>query len=327
MKWAALLLLLTALCGAASAQGRVTFTRQPNRVEVEIDGRPFTAFHYGTEWDKPFLHPLRTVSGVKVTRGYPLEQVAGERADHRWHRGLWYAHGDINGIDFWREQSGDKTRDAKLPLPTGRIVVRGVPTFKGGKGVGTLAADFDLMAPGDRALGTLSEQFTFRRSGASNIIDVQITIVADRGVAVRMGDTEEGSLGLRLAEAFRQDRGATLSNSDGLVGAEKIWGKRASWVDYSATIQDEQAGVTIFDHPQNPKHPTFWHARNYGLCAVNPFGERDFLGDKTRDGGMTIPRGESLTFRYRVVIHNGGLGAVAKEQLYTTFSGGKRGGR
>jgi hypothetical protein len=313
MRWAALLLLLTALCGAATAQGRVTFTPQPNRVEVEIDGRPFTAFHFGNEWDKPFLHPLRTVSGVKVTRGYPLEQVAGERADHRWHRGLWYAHGDINGIDFWREKSGDKARDAKLPLPTGRIVARGAPTFKGGKGVGTLTADFDLAAPGGQSLGTLREQFTFRRSGSSNVVDVQITVIADRGVAVRMGDTEEGALGLRLAEAFRQDRGATLSNSDGLVGAEKIWGKRASWVDYSATVEAEPVGVTIFDH--------------YGLCAVNPFGERDFTGDKTRDGGVTIPRGERLTFRYRVVIHSGGLGAVAKEQLYTTFSGGKRGGR
>ncbi|MGA1369620.1 MAG: transmembrane prediction, partial [Blastocatellia bacterium] len=41
------------------------------------------------------------------------------------------------------------------------------------------------------------------------------------------------------------------------------------------------------------------------LCGVNPFGERDFLGDKTRDGGLTISPGSNLRFRYRVVIHPG----------------------
>ena len=77
------------------------------------------------------------------------------------------------------------------------------------------------------------------------------------------------------------------------------------FVDYSGTLDGKPVGIAIFDHPRNPKHPTFWHARDYGLFAANPFGEHDFLRDKTRDGSETLRPGESLRFRFRVLIHPG----------------------
>ena len=36
-----------------------------------------------------------------VTRGFPLEPRPGERVDHPHHVGLWFNHGDVNGVDFW----------------------------------------------------------------------------------------------------------------------------------------------------------------------------------------------------------------------------------
>jgi hypothetical protein len=148
-----------------------------------------------------------------------------------------------------------------------------------------------------------------------------MTIFADKGVALKLGDTEEGTFGLRLADEFREDHGATLLNSDGLTGSAKIWGKRAKWVDYTSTIAGQKCGVAIFDHPSNPKHPTYWHARNYGLNAANPFGEHDFYKDKSRDGSMTIPAGGKLEFRYRVVIHPGDAAEAQVEKLYQHFAG------
>lgn len=312
---------LLMLCGgAASVQGQVSFKERPNKIDVEVGGKPFTTFYYNGNWPKPFLHPLRTSSGLIITRGFPLEKVEGESNDHFWHRGLWFAHGDINGVDFWREASGDRAKDAKLPLPVGRIVAKSPPKTKSGKDAGVLTADFNLVAPDNKVIGTLRERYTFRRIGANNVIDIQITVLADQGTPLKMGDTEEGLLGFRFADEFRQDRGATLSNSEGLKGTENIWGKRARWVDYSTNIKGEKAGVTIFDHPQNPKHPTYWHARGYGLNAANPFGEHDFLNDKSRDGSVSIPAGGNLTFRYRVVIHPGGVESLGVEQLYTAFA-------
>jgi predicted dehydrogenase len=197
-------------------------------------------------------------------------------------------------VDFWRD---------KGPEVTGRIVpVEEPKAFKD-----TVSGRFQLVAPGNRALGFIEQSFRFQAKGRLRLVDVHIRIEAGRGVPLKLGDTEEGALGLRLRDEFREDRGAVLVNSDGLTGSKNIWGKRARWVDYSTAIGGEKAGVTILDHPANPKHPTYWHARNYGLCAANPFGEHDFLKDKTRDGSVTVPAGQSLMFHYRLVIHPGML--------------------
>jgi hypothetical protein len=319
--------ILLILCTAAPLEGQVSFKERADRIDVQIDGRPFTTFHYGAEWLKPFLHPLRTSTGLIVTRGFPMEKIKEESNDHHWHRGLWFAHGDINGIDFWRETSGDPAKDAKLPLPVGRMVARSTPKIESGKNSGTILADFDLVGPGQKVIGTLRARYDFRRIAGNNALDVQASIIADRGTALKMGDTEEGLLGLRFADEFRQDRGAILSNAEGLTGTEKIWGKRARWVDYSTILKGDKVGVVIFDHPRNPKHPTYWHARGYGLNAANPFGEHDFYNDKSRDGSLTIPKGESLSFRYRIVIHAGGVDSIGVEQLYANFAQGMQNAR
>jgi hypothetical protein len=324
MKRLIMVMAVLLLCASgAAAQGRVSFKEANNKVEVEIDGRPLTTFHYEDNWLKPFLHAVRTPSGTIVTRGYPVEKIAGESSDHIWHHGIWYGHGDINGVDFWREFTGNPQEDAKFKLPIGRFVMKGKPRLKASGDSGTLTVDLDLVRPDKTSLGTIREVFTFRRQGADNLIDAEITISADRGTALKLGDTEEGAFGLRFADEFKEDRGAILTNSDGLKGTSKIWGKQARWVDYSTTIKGEQLGVSIFDHPQNPKHPSYWHARGYGLCAVNPFGEHDFYNDKTRDGSVTMAAGRKLTFRYRVVVHAGTGEAAKIEKLFADFAKSK----
>ena len=71
-------------------------------------------------------------------------------------------------------------------------------------------------------------------------------------------------------------------------------------------MEGKTVGIAIFDHPQNPRHPTWWHVRDYGLFAANPFGQHDFesLADKTA-GNLTVPAGKSVTFRYRFYLHEG----------------------
>src|SRR5689334_12502922 len=100
-----------------------TLERHDDRVDVLLDGRPLTAFHFHSKWDKPFLFPIKTVSGNNISRGWPVEPRDGDERDHAWHRGIWYGHGDINGEDFWREKP-DKT--------TARLVVEGEPKTSGG---------------------------------------------------------------------------------------------------------------------------------------------------------------------------------------------------
>ncbi len=288
------LALLAAAC-ALAAFAQVSFSRSAGKIEIAIGGKPFSNLYYGPEWHVPFLHPLRAESGIAVTRGYPLEQIEGESRDHHFHHGLWYAHADINGVDFWRD---------KGPEFTGRMAPQSEPKISCDR----ISCRFNLAAPSGKTMGTIEQTFRFGASGANRIVDVRVVLRADRGAPLRLGDTEEGGLAIRLRDEFREDRGAALMNSDGLSGARQIWGKRAKWVDYSAAVEGRPVGATILDHPDNPRYPTYWHARGYGLCAANPFAERGFLRDKTRDGSLAVPQGGSVTFRYRLVIHPGMVG-------------------
>jgi hypothetical protein len=119
------------------AQGKFSFKPGTDRTEVLFDSQPFATFHYAKEWPKPFLHDLRAPSGTVVTRGFPIATVPGENKEHPWQRGLWFAHGDIAGIDFWREGRWEPAKVPTYPLPLGLMVVKSPPRTRvaGGKEV------------------------------------------------------------------------------------------------------------------------------------------------------------------------------------------------
>src|SRR5688500_9870697 len=103
------------------------------------------------------------------------------------------------------------------------------------------------------------------------------------------------------------------------------WGKRAEWCDYHAEHNGRTYGVAIFDHPQNLRHPTWWHARDYGLVAANPFGWHDFEARTTKAnaGAYTIPAGGSLTLHYRVYLHLGDEKEPKVADRYSEYVAGK----
>jgi hypothetical protein len=297
------------VCSVASAGNcwGVDFEPLPGRIVVRLDDKPLTAFHYDSKWDKPFLYPIRTVSGLIISRGWPVEPRPGEQEDHPWHRGIWWGHGDINGEDFWRE---------KPDSSTSRLVVDGKPTTAGQ----SLDVNLAMMTSKSKRIGSVTHQYTFRRDRSNLLIDVTITVSADRDQALRLGDTEDGGFAFRLADEFRQDRGARMINSEGQMGTEQMWGKPARWTDYSATVKGRAAGVAIFDHPENLRHPTRWHARGYSLNSANPFALGDFTGDKTNDGSYTLPAGRQLRLRYRIVVHEGEQSRDDLERYFKSFS-------
>jgi hypothetical protein len=223
-----------------------------------------------------------------------------------WHRGLFFDHGDINGVDFWRELGADKT---------GKLVVKSAPNWQ--KNV--LSVEADMMTPQGKKMGSVREEYRFSKEGEAYLIDARMSFRADAGVELKIGDTEEAAFGVRLREEFREDRGAVLMNSDGLTGTKKIWGKQAKWVDYTATVDSRKVGLAIFDHPSNPGAPTYWHARGYALNSANAFGVRDFTGDKTKNGGISVPAGKALTFHYLVVMHDGDAESAGIAKLYESF--------
>ena len=287
--------------------GQVTAARGGDRIDVTIAGRPFTSFHFGDEETKPYLHPLRAADGTVVTRGYPMEQVPGEQRDHPHHRGAWFSHGDVNGIDFWANEVSQRSRGNKGTIELDEIV-----TVESGEREARIEAVFAWNSPDGSRL--LSERRTMRflRSGDDNLIDFDIELTTAAG-AVQFGDTKEGTFAVRLATELEEPhwrasgiaRTGRIVNAGGAASEARTWGKRSPWVDYSGSLGGKPLGVAILDHPENPKHPTYWHVRGYGLFAANVFGEHDFHADASRDGSITIAEGETLRFRYRIIIHPG----------------------
>ena len=263
--------------------------------------------YYGGEWDKPFLYPIKTVSGLVLSRFYPVEKVAGEETDHVWHRGLWYGHGIINGHDFWRELGRDKTA---------RLVTAREPRRK----QNAIDAKFAMVTPAGQTIGTIYQAFRASAQGPLRFLDAAIQVHADQNTALTFGDTDDGGFAFRLNDHFREDRGARLRNAEGLEGTSNIWGKSARWVDYSAIVDGTPAGVAIFDHPANLRHPTHWHARGYGLCAANPFATKSFSKGKGPDGAYVLPAAQKLTLKYRVVIHEGPCEPAQVESLYRAWT-------
>ncbi len=282
---------------AATLSQGVQITQLTNRLRVEINGQFLTEYFF-KDVPRPYCYPLIGPSGAALTRNWPMKTTPNEEHDHPHHRSLWFAHGAVNGHDFWSEQKD-----------FGRIAHDGFLEIKSGRESGVIKSQDKWIAPDQTVVCTDARTMRFYNPDDADerVFDFEITLHATNG-EVTFGDTKEGALAVRLAETMRL-KGKVghghIVNSAG-VRDDETWGKRADWCDYFGPVDGKTVGIAIFDHPQNPRHPTWWHVREYGLFAANPFGRHDFekLSDKSA-GNITIPAGQSVTFRYRFYLHEG----------------------
>jgi hypothetical protein len=307
--------LVAALTLALPLAAQVSFTPRADRIAVQIDGKPYTTFFLAPDGNKPYLYPLSTARGATVTRHFPMETFPGETDDHPHQRGLFFAHGDINGTNFWATEPGSDIPNM------GRMKLQKAPEAKGGAKSGTIRAVFDGIDAHGRPIMTETRGIVFYSDPRLRTIDYEIEIRAIEKLV--FADTKEGTFGIRLATSMTEDKGGRMVNAEGKETEKNVWGQRSPWVDYYGPVDGRTVGVAIFDNPGNPRYPTYWHVRAYGLFAANIFGVRDFTGDKTRDGSMTVERGQTIRFRYRVVIHEGDAKAAGIAELYRQYAAGR----
>jgi hypothetical protein len=307
-------------------------------VDVTIDGKPFTSYIYPTVLKKPSLFPLRTANGTTITRGFPLEPRPGERVDHPHHVGLWFNHGDVNGLDFWNNSDSIPAAQAQK---MGTINHTRIVAAKGGAERGELTVEAEWVKPDGTPLLRERTNYVFSGDATSRTIDrvTTLTALAERVV---FKDIKEGVFGMRVARGLEQpDKNPQLftdasgkpalakvvdntgvageyMTSEGVKG-DAVWGTRGRWALLSGIVDAEPVTVAILDHPSNPGFPTYWHARGYGLFAANALGEHDFTNGK-KDLNLALEPGKSTTFRYRVLILNGQSKANVVEQKYEAFA-------
>ena len=181
---------------SASCKGvQVIADESHRRVDITIDGKPFTSYIWPTSLKKPVLYPLITDDGVTVTRGFPLEPRPGERVDHPHHAGLWFNYGNVNGFDFWNNSDAIKPENRSkmgIGLQEDRDLRKAAPIS------GELDRRVDVghwAEPDDT--GADDAVYLFGGARHARVIDQIITLKAlDRAV---FHDDKEGLLGMRVA--------------------------------------------------------------------------------------------------------------------------------
>ncbi|MEM7456708.1 MAG: PmoA family protein [Planctomycetota bacterium] len=294
-----------------SVTGSVNMVADDSGINVMMDGQLFTRFHING-YDKPILYPVYGPGQVPMTRNYPMIETEGEEPDHPHHKSVWVGH-EINHVDFWTER-------------TGLVVVDEVSVASNGN---EFSVNSNWIRRDDDAV-ILTDTTVYRFGFDEQVrwMDVAITFKASHGEVV-FQDTKEGLFAIRVHPKLRAreaprhgvtDVTGRISNAEGITGPE-CWGKPAAWVDYSGEVNRQTVGIAIFDHPENLRHPTTWHARDYGLFAANPFGLHHFTGAEAGTGEYKLEEGEELTLRYRAVFHAGDCAQADVPGRYERWAG------
>ena len=274
-------------CAPAAGQNMVLEHAEGERVEISGTDGPITTYHYGAGVARPHLLPVIGPGGVSVTRT--------KTTDHKHHRSIWIAQGEANGVDNWSEEEGH-----------GRTVVQELDVAEPGPVFSELLARSTWeSSAGEKIMEETTRTRVYNLPACCRCIDFDTEWAATEG-DVTFGDTKEaGTLSVRVAIPMEVREGGKIENSYGGIGEAETWGKRAHWCDYSGVVEGHHVGIAIFDYPTNFRYPTYWHVRDYGLMTANQWGVAAFTGDPAQDGTYTLPKGETLRFRFRVYVHEG----------------------
>jgi len=322
MKRTAVVLVVLVLCAAALGNPiaqNVEFIESKNKIDVMVGGRHFTSYVYGSELTKPMLVPLRSPSGIEVTRRNPLVKMKGGSDDHQHHVGIFFAVDNVNGTNFWN--------NAAPPPQIKHIKTTGVAVDNG---KGKLATVMHWI---DRKGNILLEEnrsmvFLAGENEDEYAIDFSIDLTA-RQTEVVFEDIEEGVFAVRVADCLREgDLNVILKpgqplpeesvsgtgryfSSNGDETAKNVWGKRARWVALQGIRKGKVVGVAILNHPASINYPTYWHVRSYGLFSANPLGQGDFQRQSKYKKNpvqplrLTLKQGEKVHFRFLVIVYEG----------------------
>jgi hypothetical protein len=305
---------------ADAATARVSLDESNRVVNVTIDGKPFTTYHFDDQKDpqfvRPYFYPVLAADGTPVTSDQVLAKKENPKADHPHHRSLWVAHGDIDGVDHWTIAPKDKTK----PPHQKHIAFDKV-------GGDTIVERLEWEGK-DRGPAILKETRTWRffayPDGARGV-DLSVALTPTDDKAVTLKDTKEAGLcSVRVAKPISDE--PTLTNSqgkggEGTNGEKETWGKPATWCDISGMIAGKPYGVALLDDPKNPASPARWHVRAYGLMSANPWALHDYDPKKTPAGAgdMKLEPGKPTTFHYRIVFHEGDAQAARLDEKYAEF--------
>lgn len=335
------------VASACTAENVIMKQVSPHQIEVYVKGKHFTTWNCGAELNsfylnKPVLWPVLTPQGTPITRDYPFrEGRVKENRDHQHHQGIFFTYGLLNygdeeRINIWNiyKPTGNYPPHGggRYGRSPGKVIFCKNIVVKGGKDIGRIHAVSDWFSDAaQRVMLTENRIMTFGYGENYRYIDFVFNLQAkDRPVTWL--DTKEGLFAIRVTPALHEAKDLTpwlgdkfLSgraryiNAQGDETEKNVWGRRSPWVALCGGLETgEQIVVMIMDHPDNLNHPTFWHARGYGLFSANPFGLRDFTKAK-QVFNFCLPAEGTLTLKYRMLFYDGKADKARLADLYEQY--------
>jgi hypothetical protein len=282
----------------------VELQEENGQLIIRIGGQEYTRYQFGPPRWKPFLYPLRAVNGLSLLADAPT--------DHRHHHGIWVGHGRVDETDFWLER-----------YTSGKIVHTRFGEIVNGKQKGSFTAHNDWVAPDGTVLLTDTRTFTFYADPTeARSVDFEILLRPPTEKPVTLYPTNEAGLPhVRVAEGLTVKTGGTLTNAEGKKNERETYKQRSAWVDCSGKLGRITCGIALFNHPNNPEHPTPWFTRDYG-----PFSPNYGL---FQEDPIVITPDEPLNLKYRIYSHTGDVteGRVAEAWEAYSQSVSEKGGK
>lgn len=251
-----------------------------HQTSFQRDGLEIARYHFGPSLHRPFIFPVIGPSGRSLTRmGHPHDPES-----HSHHNSVWISHNDVGGISFWSDRGKGKIRHKRIIK------------YEDGDQSCSITTENQWLADTNKVLLLETRKVTallLEDSEWFMIIDMEFK-TSDK--TVTLGKTPFGIIGIRMAKTIGvNDGGGTIRNSEGAVNEKEVFWKRARWVDYSGPIASgNEEGITLFDHPENPNFPSYFHVRNDGWMGAS----------LTHDGPRTIQPDKPLRLHYGLYVHS-----------------------
>jgi hypothetical protein len=267
-----------------------------HQASFQRDGVEIARYHFGPDLNRPFVFPVVGPSGKLLTRmGHPHDPES-----HSHHNSVWISHTDVNGVDFWSDSGKGKIRHKHI-----------IKFDDTGESSSILTENEWLTTDGKVLLTETRQVMVVLLENSEWLLVIDIQLKADNK-PVTFGKTPFGLIGVRMAKTIGvNDGGGTIRNSEGGVNEKEIFWKRAKWVDYCGPVTNEKLeGITLFDHPNNPNFPAYFHVRNDGWMGAS----------LTFDAPRTIQPDKPLHLRYGLYIHSDMKSKDAIEAKWKQFT-------
>ena len=257
---------------------------------------PTTAPSSAGEVRRPFFYPVIGPDGIPLTEfGKPHDPTGS----HRHHYSLWIAHHDVGGKDFWSEQGGSIVHEDLALMEDGPVFCQVVQNTR------WVFERLDLM----HERRTLS---AYNTPDGLRLLDIEMEFTPAGKAPLVLGKTTFGFLSARVAESMDVfDGGGEILTSRGDRNEAGAHLKHGDWIDQSGPIAPGKwGGISIFDHPSNPNHPTGFHCRNDGWACAS----------FNIDQPYTLEAGKPLLLKYRVLLHRGNAQTGEVAQRYDEYA-------